>query len=169
MACRSDHPLARRRQVTWADLAEHEYMSVTKDSGNRFLLDMALAENPTRPRWYCEAQHVSTLVSLVEAGMGVAAVPRAALVILSATLVQFGLPLEAVAVVLAVHLERMQARSQDVNKNHVRLYAMNSTICRHHNLVAQLFLTAMARRQFVCAVELHWQILQTRLVQIQQH
>ena len=54
-------------------------MSVTKDSGNRFLLDLALADNPTRPRWYCEAQHVSTLVSLVEAGMGVAAVPRLAM------------------------------------------------------------------------------------------
>jgi hypothetical protein len=36
-------------------------------------------------------------------------------------------------------------------------------------LVAQLFLTVMARRLFVCVAELHWQILQTRLVQIQQH
>ena len=54
-------------------------MSVTKDSGNRFLLDLALTDNPTRPRWYCEAQHVSTLVSLVEAGMGIAAVPRLAM------------------------------------------------------------------------------------------
>ena len=51
-------------------------MSVTKASGNRFLLDLALADNPERPRWYCEAQHVSTLVSLVEAGLGIAAVPR---------------------------------------------------------------------------------------------
>lgn len=76
VACRPEHPLARKKKVTWDELSAHEYMSVTKDSGNRFLLDLALTDNPKRPRWYCEAQHVSTLVSLVEAGMGVAAVPR---------------------------------------------------------------------------------------------
>ena len=76
VACRPEHPLARKKKVTWDELSAHDYMSVTKDSGNRFLLDLALTDNPKRPRWYCEAQHVSTLVSLVEAGMGVAAVPR---------------------------------------------------------------------------------------------
>jgi DNA-binding transcriptional LysR family regulator len=76
VACPPDHALARKKKVTWAELASYEYMSVTKASGNRFLLDLALTDNPNRPRWYCEAQHVSTLVSLVEAGMGVAAVPR---------------------------------------------------------------------------------------------
>ncbi len=54
-------------------------MSVTKNSGNRFLQDLALTDNPTRLRWYCEAQHVSTLDSLVEAGLGIAAVPRLAM------------------------------------------------------------------------------------------
>jgi hypothetical protein len=67
------------------------------------------------------------------------------------------------------HLERMQVRNQDVNKSLVRRYVMSSTICRHHNLVAQLFLTVMARLQFACVVEPLWQISQTRLVQIQQH
>ena len=79
VACRTEHPLARMKKVTWSELSAYDYMSVTKDSGNRFLLDLALTEHPTRPRWYCEAQHVSTLVSLVEAGMGVAAVPRLAM------------------------------------------------------------------------------------------
>ena len=54
-------------------------MSVTKASGNRFLLDTALSNSATRPRWFCEAQHVSTLVNLVEAGLGIAAVPRLAM------------------------------------------------------------------------------------------
>jgi DNA-binding transcriptional LysR family regulator len=75
-ACRPEHPLAQKREVTWAELEPYDYMMVTKASGNRFLLDMALSEIPVRPRWFCEAQHVSTLVSLVEAGLGVAAVPR---------------------------------------------------------------------------------------------
>ncbi|MDB5743963.1 MAG: LysR family transcriptional regulator [Polaromonas sp.] len=79
VACTAEHPLARKKKVTWADLTAHEYMSVTKDSGNRFLLDLALTDKPTHSRWYCEAQHVSTLVSLVEAGLGVAAVPRLAM------------------------------------------------------------------------------------------
>lgn len=65
--------------MTWSELTSHEYMSVTKDSGNRFLLDLALTDKPERPRWFCEAQHVSTLVSLVEAGLGVAAVPSLAM------------------------------------------------------------------------------------------
>ena len=72
LACLHDHPLARKRRVKWAELAAYDYMSVTKASGNRYLLDMALTRHTTRPRWFCEAQHVSTLVSLVEAGLGIA-------------------------------------------------------------------------------------------------
>jgi DNA-binding transcriptional LysR family regulator len=79
LACKPDHPLARKRKVRWAELAGYDYMSITKASGNRFLLDMALSDLPMRPRWFCEAQHVSTLVNLVEAGLGVAAVPRLAM------------------------------------------------------------------------------------------
>jgi DNA-binding transcriptional LysR family regulator len=79
VACTRGHPLARKRKVRWAELAAYDYMSVTRASGNRMLIDMALTELPMRPRWFCEAQHVSTLVSFVEAGMGVAAVPELAM------------------------------------------------------------------------------------------
>jgi DNA-binding transcriptional LysR family regulator len=79
LACLKGHPLAKKKKVRWAELAAHDYMTVTKASGNRMLLDMALARLETRPRWFCEAQHVSTLVSFVEAGLGVAAVPELAL------------------------------------------------------------------------------------------
>lgn len=76
VACRRDHPLARQRKVTWAELNAFDYMTVAKGSGNRLLLDLAVTELPVRPRWFCEVRHVSSLVSLVEAGLGVAAVPR---------------------------------------------------------------------------------------------
>ncbi|CAG9164450.1 LysR family transcriptional regulator [Cupriavidus pampae] len=79
VACPPDHPLARKRKVTWAELGQHDYMTVGKASGNRLLLDLALTDVPVRPQWYCEVRHVSTLVSLVEAGLGVAAVPRLAM------------------------------------------------------------------------------------------
>jgi hypothetical protein len=72
------------------------------------------------------------------------------------------------AVALVEHLEKMQARNQVVNKSLVRRCAMSSTICRHHNLVAQLFLMVMAKHLFVCVAVPHWQTLQTRSVQIQQ-
>jgi len=47
-------------------------------------------------------REVLMMLTLMLTSKGVAAVPRAALVVLSATLVAFGLPLEAVAVVLGV-------------------------------------------------------------------
>src|SRR6218665_934311 len=78
-ACRRDPVLARRKQVTWADLGQHDYMSVGKTSGNRLLMDLALANVPDRPQCLYEAKHVTTLLGLVEAGLGVAAVPGLAM------------------------------------------------------------------------------------------
>jgi DNA-binding transcriptional LysR family regulator len=78
-ACRRDHPLARTRQATWADLSAYDYISVSKASGNRLLLDQALAHVSGRPQSIYEAQHVTTMLGLVEAGLGVAAVPSLAM------------------------------------------------------------------------------------------
>jgi DNA-binding transcriptional LysR family regulator len=78
-ACRHDHPLAKLRRVSWAQLAEHDYISVGRSSGNRVLLDQALAGLPNRPIAIYETQHVTTTLGLVEAGLGVAAVPSMAM------------------------------------------------------------------------------------------
>jgi len=78
-ACRRDHVLARRKKVTWAELGQHDFMSVGKTSGNRLLMDLALANVPDRPQCLYEAKHVTTLLGLVEAGLGVAAVPSLAM------------------------------------------------------------------------------------------
>lgn len=78
-ACLRDHPLARKRQATWSDLAQYDFISVSKASGNRLLLDQALAHVPGRPQAIYEAQHVTTMLGLVEAGLGVAAVPSLAM------------------------------------------------------------------------------------------
>ena len=79
LACRKDLALAQRKRVTWAELGEHDYMTVAKAGGNRFLLDLALADMPARPRSFCEVRHVMTVVSLVESGLGIAAVPQLAM------------------------------------------------------------------------------------------
>jgi DNA-binding transcriptional LysR family regulator len=78
-ACRRDHPLARRRRTTWAELAAYDVISVGRSSGNRVLLDQALARVAGRPQPVYEAEHVTTLLGLVEAGLGVAAVPALAM------------------------------------------------------------------------------------------
>lgn len=78
-ACRKDHPLARKRRVSWSELGQYDFMSVGKSSGNRMLIDLALAGAAARPQSIYEAQHVTTLLGLVEAGMGVAAVPALAM------------------------------------------------------------------------------------------
>ncbi|MEY4976823.1 MAG: hypothetical protein RIQ97_2018 [Pseudomonadota bacterium] len=78
-ACRRDHPLARKRRISWQELGEYDFMTVSKSSGNRMLMDLALAGQAKRPQAVYEAQHVTTLLGLVEAGMGVAAVPSLAM------------------------------------------------------------------------------------------
>lgn len=78
LVCRNDHPLAAFDQVSWKDMAPYRFITVGRLSGNRIILDAALAELPIRPRWFYEVQHLSTSLGLVEAGLGVAAVPRLA-------------------------------------------------------------------------------------------
>ncbi len=78
-ACRRDHPLAKKRRVTWAELAAHDFIGISKSSGNRLLLDQALAGVAPRPDAVYEAEHVTTMLGLVEAGLGVAAVPSMAM------------------------------------------------------------------------------------------
>lgn len=74
-ACHRDHPLARQRSVTWTALCAYDFMTVDKASGNRLVMDLALASKSNRPQPAFETRHVSSLVAFVEAGMGVAAVP----------------------------------------------------------------------------------------------
>jgi DNA-binding transcriptional LysR family regulator len=78
-ACRRDHPLAKKRRVSWSELAQYDYISVSKASGNRLLLDQALSGLSGRPQSIYETQHVTTMLGLVEAGLGVAAVPSIAM------------------------------------------------------------------------------------------
>lgn len=79
LACRNDHPLATRTEVDWRDLAPYRFITVGRLSGNRLILDLGLAGLAWRPHWFYEVQHLSTSLGLVEAGLGVAALPRLAM------------------------------------------------------------------------------------------
>jgi DNA-binding transcriptional LysR family regulator len=76
LACPADHPLARRRSVRWEELHAYPHARVSHASRNRLFIDQALAELPPLPRPICEVRHVSTLIGLVENGLGVAVVPQ---------------------------------------------------------------------------------------------
>jgi hypothetical protein len=74
----------------------------------------------------------------------------------------------ALAVALVAHLERIKVRVVSANLRVEKRCVMNSTICKHHNWVAQLFLTVMERHRFVCVVDHPLLTLQKKLMQIQQ-
>jgi DNA-binding transcriptional LysR family regulator len=75
LAMRRDHPLAGRKELSWKETVNERYISVAKSSGNRSVIDAALAGVEKHPAILCEVNHVSGVLALVEAGMGVAAVP----------------------------------------------------------------------------------------------
>jgi DNA-binding transcriptional LysR family regulator len=73
------HALAARRVLAWPDLERERLIAVARSSGNRQLLDDALAKNGVNPSYSFEVSHIATLLGMVEAGLGLAAVPRLAL------------------------------------------------------------------------------------------
>jgi DNA-binding transcriptional LysR family regulator len=79
LAVRRDSPFAKRKSINWSEIGELPFISVARTSGNRLLLDVALAKSGIRVNSQYEVSHVSTLLGLVEAGLGVAAIPRLAM------------------------------------------------------------------------------------------
>ncbi|MBF8467123.1 LysR family transcriptional regulator, partial [Klebsiella oxytoca] len=75
LACRQDHPLATRKLVEWRELVSQTLIGVRKSSGNRQLIEKCLADKPWQLSWFYEVRHLSTSLGLVEAGLGVSALP----------------------------------------------------------------------------------------------
>lgn len=107
LACRRDHPLAQRPSVEWAELAAHDCIALAPGSGNRLLIEQGLAGSGARPRWSCEALHVPAVLSLIEAGVGVGAVPQLALARDTALI---GVPLVAPRIARSVGVVRRRGR-----------------------------------------------------------
>src|ERR1043166_4550634 len=75
LACRHDHPLASRKQVSWSEIVAHRVITVGRNSGNRALIDNALARQGLQLNWSYEVAHLSGSLGLVEAGLGIAVLP----------------------------------------------------------------------------------------------
>lgn len=110
LACPADHPLAKRRSVGWEELAAYPLARVSHDSRNRLFIDQALAELPPLPRPVCEVRHVSTLIGMVENGMGLAVVPQLTLPRGKAAAV-VGVKLEKPAISRTIGITRRAGRS----------------------------------------------------------
>lgn len=72
------HALAARDRVAWRELRPHALITAGANSGNMLLLDQALRGVDWRPDTAYEIDHLTTSLGLVEAGLGIAVVPRSA-------------------------------------------------------------------------------------------
>ncbi|MCO6390104.1 LysR family transcriptional regulator [Aliihoeflea aestuarii] len=73
------HPLAREESVKWDALSSHRLILPVQGSGNRALIDQALARSQSTPFWTYEVPRTSTALELVRAGLGIAPVPLCAI------------------------------------------------------------------------------------------
>lgn len=79
LAMPPDDPLATATTVPWRDVDAARFVAVWKGSGNRMLIDAALARARVSLGWAYEVRHLSTALGLVEAGLGVTALPASAM------------------------------------------------------------------------------------------
>lgn len=79
LACRRDHPLAKRRKLRWHDLVGHPLVRIGREnSGNRAYLDAALVKANVHLDWFYEVNNLTTSLGLVEEGLGATVLPRLA-------------------------------------------------------------------------------------------
>ncbi|PZG08652.1 LysR family transcriptional regulator [Nonomuraea aridisoli] len=76
------HPLARRDEVAWEDLAGEPFLAVGPESSVRRLTDAAFEQAGAEVRPAAEASNVATVGGLVAAGLGVSAMPALVLPLL---------------------------------------------------------------------------------------
>jgi len=123
LAMPRSHRFAKRKSLAWADLASEKLIAVARSSGNRQLLDDALAKAGVNPSYRFEVSHIATLLGMVEAGLGLAAVPRLALPTASAAMAGVALRAPAVSRVLGLatrHGGTLRAPAQ-VFHDHLRV------------------------------------------------
>ena len=79
LICRDDHPLAKRKNLSWKQQENYPLIFPGGGNSNRPLLDLALGDFNFALQSYYEVQRSSTAVGLAAEGVGVAVVPRLAM------------------------------------------------------------------------------------------
>ncbi|SOZ17601.1 putative transcriptional regulator, LysR family [Cupriavidus taiwanensis] len=77
LVCPADHALARKRRITPEMLAGLPFIQLSRTTSVRQHLDAAL--HPLRLASVMEVEHLATVAALVQAGLGISAVPSLAL------------------------------------------------------------------------------------------
>lgn len=72
------HPMAQLERLTWQSLTATPVILPARSTGNRLLIDEALAKERQSLAWSYEVQRTSTAIQLVAQGLGVAIVPETA-------------------------------------------------------------------------------------------
>ncbi|WP_425040667.1 LysR family transcriptional regulator [Primorskyibacter sp. S187A] len=75
-----EHRLASRPNVSWADVSEENLILPRRGTGNRMLIDDALARTGVPLVWTIEVGRTTTALDCVCAGLGIAPLPKSAII-----------------------------------------------------------------------------------------
>ena len=78
LALPPDHPLAAKRSLDWEDLQTVDLILPARGTGNRLLIDEAMARARQSTSWQFEVARTSTALEMVAKGFGGALVPESA-------------------------------------------------------------------------------------------
>lgn len=73
--CPPSHPLAKLKRMSWRELDGQPLVTLTRDSGIRVLVELGCETAQIGMSIAYEVSHVTTALSMVEAGLGVAVLP----------------------------------------------------------------------------------------------
>ena len=73
------HALTSKAILTWADLSDENLILPNRDTGNRMLIDDALARSGVPLSWKVEVGRTTTALDCVSNGLGMAPLPRSAI------------------------------------------------------------------------------------------
>jgi DNA-binding transcriptional LysR family regulator len=76
LACRDDHPLAKKKKLQWRQLEPYPLILVSHAISNGSPLDSALGAHHFNLQSYYEVQRCSTAIGMVAEGVAAAVVPR---------------------------------------------------------------------------------------------
>lgn len=76
LALPSDHSLCKHNILGWDDLAQEDLIVPMRGTGNRLLIDDAMARSQHPVIWTYEVGRSTTALELVNAGVGIALVPQ---------------------------------------------------------------------------------------------
>lgn len=77
--CAADHPLAQKARPRWKDLKDQPLVALTRESGIRGLVERCYEAAGLVARPDYELSQISTVLALVEAGLGISVLPTHAL------------------------------------------------------------------------------------------